>query len=34
VEKMIYFPLKNMKDSLAEVELETITGIKGAMFPV
>jgi len=26
VEKMIYFPLKNMKNSLAEVELETITG--------
>jgi len=26
VEKMIYFPLKNMKNSFAEVELETITG--------
>ena len=26
VEKMISFPLKNMKNSLAEVELETITG--------
>ena len=26
VEKMIYFPLKNMNNSFAEVELETITG--------
>jgi hypothetical protein len=26
VEKMISFPLKNMENSLAEVELETITG--------
>ena len=26
VEKIISFPLKKMKDSLAEVELETMTG--------